>query len=144
MSKPPRKILSPNKVFNNEHPTQRVPIKMPFPRVSSPLQTITKAIINNQSSTTQSIQKPIKQGRNHRLSKQSYDKKSMNQKIAEPKSHSKLTCKFDSRNMLNVLNSFVTTKWETTSIIGNWSQTQNTTRYGPPQLPISLDVLPKG
>jgi hypothetical protein len=144
MAKPPREIPSPNKVFNNQHPTQRVPNNMPTPRVSSTLPTITKAIIDKPILNDLISSKPIKQGRNHRLSKQGYNKKSMNQKIAEPKSHSKLTCKFDSRNILNVLHSFATTKRESTLIIGNWSETQNTKRYGPPQLPTSLDALPKG
>jgi hypothetical protein len=46
MSKPPREILSPNKVINNVHPTPRVPNEMPTPRVSPPLPDIAKAIID--------------------------------------------------------------------------------------------------
>ncbi len=46
MSKPPREILSPNKVINNVHPTPRVPNEMPTPRVSLPLPDIAKAIID--------------------------------------------------------------------------------------------------
>jgi hypothetical protein len=45
-SKPPREIPPPNKVFNNKHLAPRMPNKMPTPRVSSPLPTITKAIID--------------------------------------------------------------------------------------------------
>jgi hypothetical protein len=113
------RIPSPNKVVNNVHPAPRVPNVMPIPRVSSPLPTITKAIINKPIFTTQSIPKPIKQGRNHHLSNQSYNKKSMKPIITEPESHSKLTCKFNIRNILNMLSLFATTKRESTLIIGN-------------------------
>jgi hypothetical protein len=46
MSIPPREILLPNKVFNYVHPAPRVPNEMPTPRVSSPLPSIAKAIID--------------------------------------------------------------------------------------------------
>jgi hypothetical protein len=46
MSKPPREILSPIKVFNDVHPAPRAPNEMPTPRVMSPLPTIAKAIID--------------------------------------------------------------------------------------------------
>jgi hypothetical protein len=120
LAKPPKEIPSPNKVINNQHPSPRVPNKIPTQRVSSPLRTITKAIIDKPILNNNiKIQKPIKQERNHCLSKQGKDKKSMNHKIAEPKSHSELTCKSDSRNILNMLDSFATTKFDSTSTIGN-------------------------
>jgi hypothetical protein len=46
LAKPPKEILSPNKEINNQHPTPRVPNEISTPRLSSPLPTITKAIIN--------------------------------------------------------------------------------------------------
>jgi hypothetical protein len=110
MAKSPMEIPSPNKVTNNQHPIPRVPSKIPTPRLKSPLPTITKAVVdklvpNNpiKSETHKAREEPLFEQTRLR-------QKSMNQKIAEPKSHRELTCKSNSRNIPNVPKSFATTK----------------------------------
>jgi hypothetical protein len=96
-----------------------VPNKIPTPRVSSPLPTINKAILNKPILNNPINSKTHKAREEPLFGQTRLQKKLMNQKIAEPKSHSKLTCKSNRRNIPNVLNSFATTKWDSTSIIGN-------------------------
>jgi hypothetical protein len=119
MAKSPREIPPPNELTNNQHPTPRVPNEIPTPRVKSPLPTITKAIVNKQIPNAPIKSKTHKAREEPLFEHTRLRQKSMNQKIAEPESHSKLTCKSDSRNILNVPNSFVTAKRDSTSIIGN-------------------------
>ncbi len=118
IAKPPREIPEPNKLTNNKHPTPRVPNGIPTPRVKSPLPTITKAIVDKpipnipiKSKTHKAREEPLFEQTRLR-------QKSMNQKIAEFVSHSKLTCKSNSRSIPNVPNLFATTKQDSTSIIG--------------------------
>ena len=70
IAKHPREIPSPNELTNNQHPTPRVPNKIPTPRVKSSLPTSPKPQSTYQSPISQSNQKPLKQERNHCLSKQ--------------------------------------------------------------------------
>jgi hypothetical protein len=121
MAKHPREIPSPNELTNNQHPTPRVPNKIrdtnskgetPFPNHHQAI--VNKSIPNVliKSKSHKVIEEPsIEQTRQRQ--------KSMNQKIVEPKSHSKLTCKSSSRNIPNGPNLFATTKQDSTSIIGN-------------------------
>jgi hypothetical protein len=102
LAKPPKEILSPKKEINNQHPTPRVPNEISTPRLSSPLPTITEAIIDKPI-----LNNPIKskthKAREEPLFEQTrLRQKSMNQKIAEPESHSNFTCKSDSRNIPNI------------------------------------------
>jgi hypothetical protein len=46
MAKPTRKIPSPNKLTNNQHPTPGVPKEIPTSSEKSSLPTITKAIVD--------------------------------------------------------------------------------------------------
>ena len=119
MAKPPREVPSPKKLTNNQHPTPRVPNEIPTPRVKSPLPTITKAIVDKPIPNVPIKSKTHKAREEPLFERTRLRQKSMNQKIAEPESHSKLTCKSKNRNIPNVPFTFVATKQDSTSIIGN-------------------------
>ncbi len=96
-----------------------MPNEIPTPRVKSPLPTITKAIVNKPIPNI-----PIKSKTHKAREEPSFEQTRLRQKIneskiAEPESHSKLTCKSDSRNILNLPNLFATIKLDSASIIGN-------------------------
>jgi hypothetical protein len=80
MAKPPREILTPNKVTNNQHPTPKVPNKVPTPRVKSPLPIITKARINKPIPND-----PIKSKTHKMREEPSFEQTRLKQRINESK-----------------------------------------------------------
>ncbi len=91
-----------------------MPNEIPTPRVKSPLPIITKAIVDKPIPNVPIKPKTHKARKEPLVEQTRLRQKLMNQKIAEPKSHIKLTCKSDSRNIPNMPNLFATTKQDST------------------------------